>query len=154
MEECQGKGICIRGFLFDIKPHCSAGNAFRGGIELKDLSYYDYLGHHDDVAKAVLKGEFDAGGIMEDTAYKFKDQGLKFLKISEDIPEFNVCVNKFVEQEEVSFSVSALTALSDTSAEGGLILKSIAKAYTGFTEAKDEDYGSVKAMLLKLGMLS
>ena len=124
------------------------------GVDLKDLSYYDYLGHHDDVAKAVLKGEFDAGGIMEDTAYKFKDQGLKFLKISEDIPEFNVCVNKSLSKEEVSMLRSALTALSDTSAEGGLVLKSIAKAYTGFTEAKDEDYNSVKAMMLKLGMLS
>ena len=69
------------------------------GIELKDLSYYDYLGHHDDVAKAVLKGDFDAGGVMEDTAHKFKDQGLKFLKISGDIPEFNICVNKSLSKE-------------------------------------------------------
>ncbi|MCX5717328.1 MAG: phosphate/phosphite/phosphonate ABC transporter substrate-binding protein [Nitrospirae bacterium] len=124
------------------------------GVDLKDLSYYDYLGHHDDVAKAVLKGEFDAGGIMEDTAYKFKDQGLKFLKISEDIPEFNICVNKALSKKDVSLLIAALTALTDTSAEGGLALKSIAKAYTGFTEAKDEDYDGIKSMMLKLGMLS
>ena len=59
-----------------------------------------------------------------------------------------------IEQREVSMLKSALTALIDTSAEGELVLKSIAKAYTGFTEARDEDYDSVKAMMLKLGMLS
>ncbi|MDP2278764.1 MAG: phosphate/phosphite/phosphonate ABC transporter substrate-binding protein, partial [Nitrospirota bacterium] len=124
------------------------------GIELKDLSYYDYLGHHDDVANAVLKGDFDAGGIMEDTAHKFKHQGLKFLKISEDIPEYNICVNKSLSKEEVSMLKSALAALTDTSAEGGLVLKAISKAYTGFTEVRDEDYDSVKSMMLKLGILS
>ncbi|MBA3071747.1 MAG: PhnD/SsuA/transferrin family substrate-binding protein [Nitrospirae bacterium] len=124
------------------------------GIDMKDLHHYNYLGSHDDVAKAVLSGDFDAGGVMENTAHRFKEQGLKFLKISGDIPEFNICVNKSLSKEEVSMLKSALTALSDTSAEGELILKSIGKAYTGFTAARDEDYDSVKAMMLKLGMLS
>lgn len=152
--ELKGRSFAFGDFYSTSSHIVPRAILLEAGVELKDLSYYDYLGHHDDVAKAVLKGEFDAGGIMEDTAYKFKDQGLKFLKISEDIPEFNVCVNKSLSKEEVSMLRSALTALTDASAEGGLVLKSIAKAYTGFTEAKDEDYANVKSMMSRLGMLS
>src|SRR4030066_1618748 len=64
------------------------------GIGLQDISFYASLGQHDDVARAVLNGEFDAGGVMESTAEKFKSQGLKVIKSSPDIPEFNICVNK------------------------------------------------------------
>ncbi|MDP2277522.1 MAG: phosphate/phosphite/phosphonate ABC transporter substrate-binding protein, partial [Nitrospirota bacterium] len=137
--ELKGRAFAFGDFHSTSSHIVPRAMLLEAGIELKDLSYYDYLGHHDDVAKAVLKGEFDAGGIMEDTAHKFKHQGLKFLKISEDIPEFNICVNKSLSKEEVSMLKSALTALTDTSDEGGLVLKSIAKAYTGFTEARDED---------------
>ena len=154
IQELKGRAFAFGDFHSTSSHIVPRAMLLEAGIELKDLSYYDYLGHHDDVAKAVLKGDFDGGGVMEDTAHKFKDQGLKFLKISEDIPEFNICVNKSLSKEEVSKLKSALTALTDTSAEGGLALKSIANAYTGFTEARDEDYDSVKAMMLKLGMLS
>ena len=154
IEELKGRTFAFGDFYSTSSHIVPRAILLEAGIELKDLSYYDYLGHHDDVARAVLKGEFDAGGIMEDTAYKFKDQGLRFLKISEDIPEFNICVSKSLSKEEVSALRSALTALTDTSAEGGLALKSIANAYTGFTEARDEDYGSIKAMMSRLGMLS
>ena len=152
--ELKGRTFAFGDFYSTSSHIVPRGMLLEAGIELKDLSYYDYLGHHDDVAKAVLRGEFDAGGVMEDTAYKFKDQGLKFLKISEDIPEFNICVNKSLSKEEVSALRSVLTSLTDTSAEGEFVLKSIAKAYTGFTEARDEDYNGVKSMMLKLGMLS
>ncbi|HBU05950.1 MAG TPA: hypothetical protein DEA95_05105 [Nitrospiraceae bacterium] len=137
--------------IYSIGPR---GMLFEAGIELKDLSYHNYLGQHDEVVRAVLKGDFDAGGISEDLANKFKDQGLKFLKISEDMPEFGICVNKSVSKEVVSLLKSALTALTDTSAEGGLVLKSIVESYTGFTEARDEDYDVIKSMMLKMGMLS
>jgi len=123
------------------------------GIHVKDLNYYNFLGHHDDVAKAVLNGDFDAGGIMEATAYKFKDQGLKILKVSEDIPEFNICINRSVSKEDIAILKSALISLTDSTTEGSHILKSIAKSYTGFVEARDEDYDNIKSMMSKLGML-
>jgi len=151
--ELKGRTFAFGDFYSTSSHIVPRGMLLEAGIEITELFYYDYLGHHDDVARAVLKGEFDAGGVMEDTAYKFKDEGLKFLKISEDIPEFNICINKSLSEEDVSLFRSALTALTDASAEGGLVLKSIAKSYTGFTEAKDEDYDGIKSMMLKLGML-
>ncbi|UCE79685.1 MAG: phosphate/phosphite/phosphonate ABC transporter substrate-binding protein [Nitrospiraceae bacterium] len=123
------------------------------GLDVKDLSYYNYLGHHDDVAEAVLKGDFDAGGVMESTAYKFQDRGLAFIKFSEDIPEFNICVTKSLDNNVAEAIKSSLLALRDSEPEHTEILQSMNRSYTGFTEALDEDYNSVRVMMVKLGMI-
>ncbi|MEK6581420.1 MAG: phosphate/phosphite/phosphonate ABC transporter substrate-binding protein [Nitrospirota bacterium] len=154
VEDLKGKTFAFGDFHSTSSHIVPRAMLLEAGIELKDLHYYNYLGHHDDVAKAVLQGEFDAGGIMEATAYKFRDQGLKFLKVSENIPEFNICVNKAVDKEEVSRLKSALTELTNPSPENRRILESITKSYTGFVEARDEDYDNIKSMMSKLGMLS
>ncbi len=123
------------------------------GLDVKDLSYYNYLGHHDDVAEAVLKGDFDAGGVMESVAYKFQDRGLVFIKFSEDIPEFNICVTKSLDNKMTEAVKNALIALRDSEPEHTEILQLINKNYTGFTEALDEDYNGVRVMMSKIGMI-
>ncbi|TAL21973.1 MAG: phosphate/phosphite/phosphonate ABC transporter substrate-binding protein, partial [Nitrospirae bacterium] len=154
VEDLKGKTFAFGDFHSTSSHIVPRAMLLDAGIELKDLHYYNYLGHHDDVAKAVLNGEFDAGGVMEATAHKFRDQGLKFLKVSENISEFNICVNKLLGQEEISNLKAALTALTEPTAENRRILESITRSYTGFIEARDEDYDNIKAMMSKLGMLS
>lgn len=125
----------------------------QAGIDIKDLKYYNYLGHHDDVVKAVLNGEFDAGGVMEAVAYRFKDKGIRFLKFSDDIPEFNICYNPSLSEAEVSIIRSALISLRDSDSEGATVLKSIDDSYTGFTEARDSDYDSIKTEMARIGLI-
>ncbi len=147
-----------RSFAFGDPHSTSSHIAPRGmlldaGIDIKDLQYYNYLGHHDDVAKAVLNGDFDAGGIMESTAYRFKDKGLKFIKFSEDIPEFNICLSAEVDAATAAAIKDALCAITEGTAEGTAILKSINPGYTGFVDADDGDYAHVRLMMSRMGML-
>lgn len=125
----------------------------QAGIDLSDLKYYNYLGHHDDVIKAVLKGEYEAGGVMESTAYKFKDKGIRFLKFSDEIPEFNICYNPSLSEGDLSIIRTALITLKDSDPEGATILKSIDESYTGFTDAKDGDYESIRTEMARIGMI-
>jgi phosphonate transport system substrate-binding protein len=126
---------------------------YEAGIDLKDLSFYDYLGYHDDVAKAILNGEFNAGGVMESTAIKFKDQGLRFIKYSLDIPEFNICVNKEMTEEEKQLIRQSLLELDDSIAGEKEILQAITSDYTGFVESRDSDYDGIRGIMQKLGLL-
>jgi phosphate/phosphite/phosphonate ABC transporter binding protein len=147
-----------RSFAFGDRRSTSSHIVPRGmllaaGIDVKDLQYYNYLGQHDDVANAVLGGDFEAGGIMESTAYRFRERGLKFIKISEDIPEFNICVAPEMDDELASALKEVLCALSDTTPEGASILRSIDAGYTGFVEAADEDYSGVRLLMMKIGMI-
>lgn len=119
------------------------------GIELADLSQYSFLGRHHSVAEAVLKGDFDAGGIMESMVEKYKDKGLKIIALSEEIPEFNICVN-LDEESDVQTLRSAFLALNTSNAEGASILGAIDKSYTGFAEANDADYNDIRLIISKM----
>ncbi len=153
LEDLKGKSFCFGdpdSTSSHIVPRYMLLNA---GVDLSDLLFYNYLGHHDDVAEAVLSGEYDAGAVMEATAEKYKDRGLKFVKFSEEIPEFNICVAKDFPEEEAAALKAALVALSDRDTEGLAILKSINEHYTGFVEATDEDYEKIRMIMTQLQMV-
>ncbi len=150
----------IRGRSFAFgDPHSTSSHIvpramlLSAGVDVKDLLYHNYLGHHDDVAKAVLAGDFDAGGVMESTAYAFKERGLKLLKISDDIPEFNICVSRDIDPVIMAELREALVGIQDGTPEGETILKSINGSYTGFCEAGDEDYEGIRTMMSKIGLI-
>ncbi len=150
----------IKGHSFAFgDPHSTSSHIvpramlLAAGIDIKDLLYYNYLGHHDDVAKAVLAGDFDAGGIMESTAQKFKDLGVKLIKFSEEVPEFNICVSKDLDAQVVAELKKALTGIDDVTPEGTSVLKPINESYTGFVEAADEDYDNIRIMMSKIGLI-
>ncbi len=125
----------------------------QAGIDLSDLLFYNYLGHHDDVVKAVLDGQYDAGAVMETVAENYKDRGLKIIKYSDEIPEFNICVTRDFPDNELNMLISAFLALKESDPEGLSILKSIDPNYTGFTEATDEDYAWIKEIMEELDMI-
>lgn len=122
------------------------------GIELKDLSFYNYMGHHDDVARAVVKGEFDAGGVMEAVAYKYKDQGLALIRFSPEIPEFNIAAHNADEQTSQRIKM-AFIELGANEPSKAAVLKSIDQNYTGFAEAAPGDYDSIMDIMSKIGLI-
>jgi phosphonate transport system substrate-binding protein len=123
------------------------------GVDIKDLTAYNYLGHHDDVAQAVLNGDFDAGAVMESTANHYKDRGIKFIKFSDDIPEFNICVTKNIDNALQNELHKTLTALAPDTPEGALVLQSINENYTGFVGSSDGEYDGIKTMMISLGLI-
>lgn len=123
------------------------------GIDLKDLLHYEYLGPHEEVVKAVLNGTFDAGGATESIVYKYKDKRIKFIKFSEDLPGFMICVSNNMPQQIKESIESALTSLTDTTPEGSAILHAIYNRYSGFEKASDAEYARLRAMMSKLDMI-
>ncbi len=123
------------------------------GIDLKDILYYDYLGNHEEIVNAVINSNFDAGGVTESVANKFKDKGIKFIKFSEDLPEYTLCASKTVSKSIKDSFEFALTALTDKTPEGASILHSIYKRYSGFEKATDDEYAYLTTILKRLGLI-
>lgn len=123
------------------------------GISIDDLLTYQHLGHHDDVAEAVIKGEYDAGAVMESVAVKYKEQGIVVLMTSPPIPEFNFCASPRLAEEEREALRRGLLSLERNTPEGEAILTTMYSDYSGFMEAKDEDYEDIRRMMKGLGML-
>ncbi len=126
---------------------------YEAGVGLEDLLFYNFLGHHDEVAKAVLNGEYDAGGVMESVAERFRQMGLKFLKYSEEIPEFNICVNPELPTEEVERVKKVFLSLREDAPETSVVLKSIDPHYTGFVDATSEDYKRIREIMSRLDLI-
>ncbi|MGA2193316.1 MAG: phosphate/phosphite/phosphonate ABC transporter substrate-binding protein, partial [Nitrospirota bacterium] len=117
------------------------------GIKLHDLKEYKYLGRHDAVAKAVLAGEFDAGGVMETVARQYLPKGLKVIHLSDNIANFNFSAGKNINGPTKEKIKEALLALKPDNPGQEAILRSIDSDCAGFMTVKDAEYISVRKMV-------
>lgn len=120
------------------------------GIKIQDLRNYRFLGSHERVAEAVLSGEFEAGGLMEETAFQYKEKGLNILDLSPEVPEFNVCCSPSLDESTMKVIKDAFMALDISKPEDSLVLQSLGKDCTGFVPATESDYDIFKEKILGL----
>lgn len=114
------------------------------GITIDDLHHYEFLGNHEEVAKAVLNGDFEAGGLMEEVADSYKEKGLRILQVSPEIPEFNICANPSVDEKSMDAIRDALVSLDVSKGDDAKVLGSLGKDCTGFVAADESDYAIFK----------
>jgi len=123
------------------------------GVGVERLGSFEHLGHHDAVAAAVLRGDYDAGAVMESVAAQYEAEGLMTLAQSPPIPEFNICAARELSAEVQDALQRALLHLSSDGAAGSAVLQALYADYTGFAKAADADYAGVRDMMRKLGLL-
>jgi phosphonate transport system substrate-binding protein len=64
------------------------------GLKLYDLGYYVYTGSHANTVRAVLNGEYDAGGIQDNLAKRLAKEGkIRIIKVSDPYPSSLICYN-------------------------------------------------------------
>ena len=122
------------------------------GIDIdKDLSSYKFLGSHTNVAIGIKWSKYDAGGVKESVAEKYQNAGTcRIIAKSKDIPEFPICVNKYVDSETVEKLEKALLRLKAMDSDDcvdNIILQSINKKYTGCEPARSKDYDAIRGMI-------
>jgi phosphate/phosphite/phosphonate ABC transporter binding protein len=108
------------------------------GIELMSLAAYDYLGSHDNVANAIIEGEYDAGALMDSAAEDFKGS-LKIIAYSDPIPQFPICAAAGIDESLKLKVKDAILNIKDKA-----ILQAIDKGYTAFIEANNSDFEPIK----------
>lgn len=117
------------------------------GIKLEELASYDYLNHYDNIAKAVINGDFDAGIVKDTIAEKFADQGLRVIYTSALLPSYVFAVNKNLPAITVKKLRKAMLALKADTEAHKAILTSLEKGYDGFEIAEDKDFDGIRKLL-------
>ena len=120
---------------------------YNNGVGLNGLSAYFHLRYHDSVVREVLKGNYDAGAVIDTIAYSYKDKGLKFVFTSEPIPEFIIVVRKGAQVELVDAVKKALSGLGT---EGSGTKDWGDEIRYGFVEARDSDYDGIRRIMEEL----
>lgn len=123
------------------------------GVALEHFADAAFLGRHDAVAAAVLKGEYDAGALMASVAARYAAAGLAVVAESPPIPEFAVCAGPGLGAETREALRGALLRLSGGGAVAAEVLAAIDRDYTGFAEAEASPYDAILAMMERLNLL-
>lgn len=143
MADLKGKSFA----LGDEKALLQRAVVVNGGINMHQLSRFGFLKHYDNIAKAVLNKDFDAG-ILKDTIYeKFAKHGLRSIHTSPPLSSYVFAVNDKLPPETVKKLQAAFLALKADSAENKAILKTLDQGYDGFVAAEDKDYDEVRKLI-------
>ena len=140
----------LRGKKFafgDKKAKLQPAVVENAGIKLEEFASYDYLNHYDNIAKAVINGDFDAGIVKDTTAEKFAAQGLRIIHTSPPLPSYIFAVNKNLPPNTIAKLKNAMLALKADTEENKEILTALEKGYDGFEAAQDKDFDGIRKLL-------
>ena len=107
-----------------------------------DTVEYKFVGSHDNVAKGVLKGFFDAGGLKPGVAKSYVGKGLKIIAESEPVYEHVVGVSASLDDETVGKIKAALANVQNPE-----VYTSIKSSLTGFEVTKSSDYDNLRKIM-------
>lgn len=148
IKELRGKSMAFG------SPHSTSGNLipryllWDNGIHIQDLKRWQNLQHHDAVAKAVLKGQFDAGAVKDIVAEKYQSHGLRILTWSAPIPAVPLVVRKDAPPDLVKALTTALLKLDRSDPAQLKMMETWDDEFrNGFAPAVKDDYQEIFRMI-------
>ncbi|MBI1424209.1 MAG: PhnD/SsuA/transferrin family substrate-binding protein [Gammaproteobacteria bacterium] len=117
------------------------------GVSLSSLGTYDFLGHYDNIVRAVMRGEYDAGIVKDTMAYKWRGKGIRILYASEALPPYNITASRHVSAAMLKKLKAAFLKLDPKNPEHMRIIKTLDKNYDGFAATSDQEYDIVRQLI-------
>jgi phosphonate transport system substrate-binding protein len=143
MDDLKGKRFAFG----DQKALLQRAVVVGAGVKLEEFANYGFLKHYDNIAKAVLNKDFDAG-ILKDTIYEeFAPKGLRKIYTSPPLSSYLFAVSDRLPPATVKKLRSAFLELKATNPEGAAVLKELDKGYDGFETTEDKDYDGVRKLI-------
>lgn len=120
------------------------------GLKLSDFSEYRFIGHYDNIARAVYSGDFDAGILKDTTAFKWQDKGLRVIYQSPQLPPYNISAASHIDDSILNKLAQAFLALSMSNNDHEKVIKALDKKYDGFMSTSDAEYNVVRQLIKPL----
>ncbi|MBN8779404.1 MULTISPECIES: PhnD/SsuA/transferrin family substrate-binding protein [unclassified Thiobacillus] len=117
------------------------------GVKMADFSRFAYLKHYDNIAKAVLAGDFDGGILKDSVADDFKNEGIVVIGSTPSLPSYIFAVNPGMPVAVRNKLRDALLALKKTTPDGSATLEAFDRTYDGFAVVDDQAYDPVRKLI-------
>jgi len=117
------------------------------GIKLEQFKEMKFIGHYDNIARAVINGDFDAGILKDTKAFKWQGKGLRILYSSSHLPPYNITASKNVDPSLLAQLKKAFLALDSKNPEHLKIIKAVDKKYNGFAATSDAEYDVIRKLI-------
>jgi phosphonate transport system substrate-binding protein len=116
-------------------------------LKSSDFSSFAYLKHYDNIAKAVLAGDFDGGILKDSIADEFKGRGITVIGSTPPLPSYIFAVHPGMPVAVRNQLRDALLALNKSTPERAATLEAFDKGYDGFVVVDDAAYDSVRTLI-------
>ncbi|PKL96545.1 MAG: phosphonate ABC transporter substrate-binding protein [Gammaproteobacteria bacterium HGW-Gammaproteobacteria-7] len=116
-------------------------------LKSSDFSSFAYLKHYDNIAKAVLAGDFDGGILKDSIADEFKGRGITVIGSTPPLPSYIFAVHPGMPMAVRNQLRDALLALNKSTPERAATLEAFDKGYDGFVVVDDAAYDSVRTLI-------
>jgi len=113
---------------------------------------HQILPTHDDIALAVLSGDFDAGAVKPAVFKRYEKDGLKVLTKTPKVSEHLFVTRANLPEKQIQLLRQILINMKNSS-EGLAVLQGIKKNMSGLVSAKDSDYSNLHEMILEAEQL-
>lgn len=143
IEDLQGKSFAFG----DKRALLQRATVVGAGIKLAQFKKYKFIGHYDNIARAVMNDDFDAGILKDTMAYKWEGKGLRVLHSSPALPPYNIVASKNVSKATLKKLKSIFLALNKSNPDDLLVIKAIDKKYDGFAATSDAEYDVVRKLI-------
>lgn len=129
----------------DKKAKLQLAAVIDSGLRLTDFQSYEYLNHNDNVVKAVIFEDFDAGILLESVAKK-NQADLKVIYRSKPFPSHLIAYNKNLSPKIIKKIKDALLALDHKNSKDRALVESLDSSYNGFQITNNKKYNIVREM--------
>jgi len=126
-----------------VVPHYMLVEA---GVIDKANDNHAFLGSHENVALAVLAGDFAAGAVKPTVFKDYEARGLRVLATTPEISEHVFVARKGLPEDIVNKVRSVMLTIKQ-SEEGMAALKHIRPSATGLDAVKDSDYDNLRTIV-------
>jgi len=117
------------------------------GIPLEQFGEYKFIGHYDNIVRAVMNGDFDAGILKDTMAYKWNGKGIRILYSSPELPPYNITASNNVDDALLARLREAFLSLDEKNPAHVPIIKAVDKKYDGFAPTGDAEYDIVRELI-------
>jgi phosphonate transport system substrate-binding protein len=124
------------------------------GILLNDLSRYVFTGSHSNTARAVLRGDYEAGGMQDNLARRlFRGGKIKILASSKAYPSSLICFNENLDPDVVKAVKEALLSFDPKEKHAGILVDwDKTEMPRGFTEYRGPCLAKVAELVKRYGL--
>lgn len=116
-------------------------------MPLDKLGRYEFIGHYDNIVRAVLNRDFDAGILKDTMAYKWEGKGIRILYASPDLPPYNIAASKNISKPMLKKLQKAFLDLNTNNPDHFPVIKALDKKYNGFAPTSDAEYDIVRTLI-------
>ena len=117
------------------------------GIPLDQLGKQEFIGHYDNIARAVMRGFYAAGILKDTTALKWQGKGLRILHTSPSLPPYNISASSSVDEAMLEKIRQAFLRLDSNNPNHHAVIEALDKKYNGFAATSDAEYDVVRQLI-------